>query len=361
GGIAHDFNNILQPILGYAQLSIKELPEGSEHRENLVQIVKSVGRAAELIKQILTFSRQTEQERRSGLLQPLVKEVSKSLRAFLPSTIEIREEIDPSCRPVNADMTQIHQVLMNLATNAYHAMRQGGGVLTIGLDEMEPMPGETGPGAAGYARLAVTDTGHGMTREVQERIFDPYFTTKGPGEGTGLGLATVHGIVGAHGGRIFVESAPGEGTRFEVHLPLAAAVSLAEKEDEETGQLPAGTRVLFVDDEAAIAELGRRLLGRSGCRVSAFTDSSEAWAAFAAQPGAFDLVVTDQIMPHLTGTELARKILALRPGMPVVLVSGFAEMLDEDKARAIGIREILLKPLAAGELLAALARAIRIR
>jgi two-component system, cell cycle sensor histidine kinase and response regulator CckA len=212
---------------------------------------------------------------------------------------------------------------MNLATNAYHAMRQEGGVLTISLDKMSALPGETGPaGAAGYARLAVTDTGHGMTGEIKERIFDPYFTTKGPGEGTGLGLATVHGIVGAHGGRIFVQSAPGEGTRFDIHLPLAAGKP-AEEETERSGLLPAGTRILFIDDEEAIAELGRKLLGRSGCRVSAYSDSREAWEAFAAQPGAFDLVVTDQIMPHLTGTELARNILALRPGLPVVLIYRF--------------------------------------
>jgi PAS domain S-box-containing protein len=362
GGIAHDFNNILQPILGYAQLSLKDLPEGTEHRENLQEIVKGVRRAADLIRQILIFSRQTEQERRTSKLQPLIKEVAKSLRSFLPSTIEIREEIDPTCRQVKADMTQVHQVLMNLATNAYHAMRREGGVLTIGLDEAAALPGDTGPSAgSGYARLTVADTGHGMIKAIQERIFDPYFTTKGAGEGTGLGLATVHGIVEAHGGKIFVRSAPGQGSRFEIYFPIAAAGKPVEEEQEKSGRLPVGVRILFVDDEEPIAELSRKLLGRLGCQVSAFTDSREAWQAFTARPEAFDIVVTDHIMPHLTGIELARKILELRPGLPVICVTGFSEMVDEEQAQAIGIRQILMKPLAAGDLEEALARALESR
>ncbi|MEJ2031612.1 MAG: PAS domain-containing protein [Deltaproteobacteria bacterium] len=360
GGIAHDFNNILQPIIGYAQLSLKDLPKGNEHWENLQEIVKAVRRAADLIKQILTFSRQAEQERSPSQLQPLIKEVAKSLRAFLPSTIEIREEVDPSCRQIHADLTQIHQVLMNLATNAYHAMRRDGGVLTIGLDEEMELPGEINPGGVktGYARLTVTDTGHGMTREIQDRVFDPYFTTKGQGEGTGLGLATVHGIVEAHGGKIIVQSAPGEGTRFEIYLPLVSAEGIKEKEQERIGLLPHDAHILFVDDEAPIAELGCKLLERLGCQVTAVNDSRDAWQAFAARPDAFHVVVTDQIMPHLTGTELARRILDQRPELPIILVTGFAELLDEEQAQSMGIQEILMKPVATGELVAALARAL---
>jgi PAS domain S-box-containing protein len=348
GGVAHDFNNILYAIMGYAEISMLDIPEYSPLQRNLEEIVKATKRAADLVKQILSFSRKVEHKREPLDLQPIIKETLKLLRGTLPTTIEIKKQLDPQCCAVVGDATQIHQILMNLCTNAFHAMRDKGGILTVGLEEIhitshdKAFP-ELTPGS--YAKISIKDTGTGMDEKTIDRIFDPYFTTKEFGEGTGLGLATVHGIVKSHGGIITVKSAPGEGTEFNVyfktihHAPVSAdALSI--------GALPSlKGRVLFVDDEPMIKAVGETTLKQFGCEVSAFTNSLEALDTFQADPKSFDLVITDQTMPGLTGDELAMEILKLRPDIPIVLTTGYSDKINAKHAKQIGIMEFILKPL----------------
>jgi two-component system cell cycle sensor histidine kinase/response regulator CckA len=270
------------------------------------------------------------------------------LRATLPSTIEVKYMIPRKLPAVVADPIQIHQVVMNLCANAAHAMREKGGILQVSLEEVtvdesmtmrdpDLMPGR-------YQRLKVSDTGHGMSPEVVERIFDPFFSTKGPGEGTGLGLSVVHGIVKKHGGGIDVKSTPGEGTTFEIFFP--SLEEMATEPDQEAEVLPTGNeRILLVDDETSMAEMERDMLESLGYRVTARTSSVEALKAFRARPDQFDLVVTDMTMPLMTGAEFSRKILALRPDMPIILCTGFSERIQEETAKSIGVREFVMKPI----------------
>jgi PAS domain S-box-containing protein len=351
GGISHDFNNILSVIFGYAEMaSLDAAAGGASLQPHLDQILEAARRARDLVQQILAFSRQTEQDRKPLHAALVVKETLKLLRATLPSTIEIRHQVnvDSNGDIVLSDPTQMHQILMNLCTNAAHAMRGKGGVLEVHLSELrvdttasfrypDLMPGP-------YLMLTVGDTGHGMEREILERIFDPYFTTKGPGEGTGLGLAVIHGIVKSHGGAISVESEPGKGSLFHVLLPRVVGAPR-----EEAGQpltVKGGTeRVLLVDDEIVLAQLGKGMLERLGYRVVSKSSSIEALEAFRTQPGQFDLVITDQTMPHMTGVALAREILRIRPSIPVILCTGHADSAVIEAARATGVREFLAKPV----------------
>ncbi|MDA8165825.1 MAG: PocR ligand-binding domain-containing protein [Desulfobacteraceae bacterium] len=361
GGIAHDFNNMLTGILGYAQLSLLETAPDSPLREHIEEIARTAKRSANLVRQILTFSRRTEQVRRPVQLQPVITEALTLLRETLPATIEIRQEIDPGCGPVMADPTQIHQVLMNLCTNAYQAMRDGG-LLEVGLElrqvGQEAAAGQPGLTPGPFACLTVRDSGHGMDKATMARIFEPYFTTKKQDEGTGLGLAVVHGIVKGAGGAILVESAPGRGTTFQVLLPLLPRLTARESLPEAASLPRLRSRVLFVDDEELVARLGGRLLEKLGCEVQVLTDSRQALEAFRAAPDRFDLVVTDQTMPGMTGEELSRQLLAIRPGLPIVLTTGFSETMDEEHARQIGIRELFLKPFNLDEFAAVLSRAL---
>ncbi|MDA8164483.1 MAG: DUF3365 domain-containing protein, partial [Desulfobacteraceae bacterium] len=328
GGIAHDFNNILSPIFGFTEMALSGLPADAAAGSDLKQVLIAAKRARELVQQILTFSRQGEQELRPLRLQLVIKESLKLLRASIPTSIAIREEIDPGCEPVLADPTQIQQVTMNLCTNAYHAMREKGGLLTVRLQMVELAAGDlasknlAAPGR--YILLTVADTGIGMFPEIQERIFDPYFTTKKMGEGTGLGLAMVHGIVrGLHGG-ITVASAPGRGAAFHIYLPAVAAAAPAE-EEAAPAPLPAGSeRVLLVDDDPMTLAALRSLLQNLGYRAEPFGDAAEAVAAFRERPRDFDLVLTDMTMPGKTGEDVARELLVLRPGLPVILCTGFS-------------------------------------
>jgi CheY-like chemotaxis protein len=301
------------------------------------------------VNQILTFSRQTEQERRPVQVGPLIKEALKLLRSSLPSTIEIRHAITVPVdgATVMADPTHIHQVLMNLCTNSAHAMRSRGGLLSVELSETEldasfvaRYPGLK-PGQ--YLRLSVTDTGHGMHPAVIERIFDPYFTTKGPGEGTGLGLAVVRGIIKSLGGGISVYSEAGQGTTFHIFLPKIEAEAVREPERIEA-LLTGGERVLFVDDEQVLADLGKEMLESIGYSVEIETSSIDALESFRAEPEAFDLVITDMTMPGLTGRELAAELMAIRPGIPVILCTGFSELINGKLAMETGIREFVMKP-----------------
>ncbi len=349
GGIAHDFNNILYPIIGYTEMVIDDLPEDSVPRRNLDEVLRAAHRASDLVRQILAFSRQREQDRKPLKLQPIIREALVLVRASLPSTIEISQDIDPTCGAIMADPTQIHQIIMNLCTNAFHAMREHGGVLHLSLHEIEITPNdrtadlELSPGT--YARLAISDTGHGMSGEVMGRIFEPYFTTREPGHGTGLGLSVVHGIVTRHGGSITVVSQPEKGATFNVYFPkIDVALPAAQAATEETA--PRGAEsILIVDDEVQIVTMLRRMLEALGYRVTARTSSIEALEAFKAKPHAFDLVITDLTMPQLVGTELARTLLALRPDLPVILCTGFSGLAVQEKAKEIGIRDYIMKPV----------------
>ncbi len=363
GGIAHDFNNILAGILGYAELASLDIPEGSEARINLQQSIKSTHRARDLVQQILAFSRQSKQERKPLDIRPIIKEALKLLGASLPSTIEIRQNIEADWGAIEADPTQIHQVLMNLCTNAAHAMSENGGVLEVSLTKFDMDAGTSGvnseiePGP--YLKLRVSDTGSGMPPEILSRIFDPYFTTKETGKGTGLGLAVVHGIVKSHRGAITVSSEPGKGTTFDIYFPRDDIIQ-APSELERIEPLPLGghERVLFVDDEKVLVDIGQKLLERLGYEVVGRTSSVEALELFRAKPESFDLVITDMTMPNMTGDKLARELMGIRPDIPVILCTGFSERITKEKAKLLGIREFVMKPLVMKDLAKSMRRVL---
>ena len=348
GGIAHDFNNVLSVILGYSELIMVDIAEGSRAQKNLNEVLNAAKRATDLVQQILTFSRQTEEEFKPVQFTPIIKETCKFLRASLPSTVKIRPSIQAESDVVLSDATKIHQILMNLCTNASHAMSDKGGVLELILSSLDLRAPDLSrypdlsPGP--YLRLTVRDSGHGMDKSLMERIFDPYFTTKEKGKGTGLGLAVVLGIAKNHGGTVTVHSEPEKGTTFEVYLPRI--------EPSETDQAPAteplpkGTEsVLFVDDEEALLDMGKQMLERLGYKVFIEKNSIRALEIFRAHPDKFDLVITDLTMPDLTGTKLASELLAIRADIPIVLCTGFSTLITEEKAKAIGVREFVMKPL----------------
>jgi PAS domain S-box-containing protein len=332
GGIAHDFNNILSPILGFTELLMAGAAEGSTERDWLRQVNAAALRARDLVAQILTFSRKGESTRPEARLQPIVKETLRLIRASLPATIEITQSIDPACGPAAVDPSQFHQVVMNLCANAGYAMGDEGGSLTVVFGEAdvdEALAVRLGcQGAGRYARLTVADTGCGMDAETLRRVFEPFFTTKPQGEGTGLGLSTVHGIVQSFGGGISAYSEVGRGTTFSVFLPLAAVAE--ERAAAVAHDLAAGhEHILVVDDEPALAAMASEMLRTLGYRVTAHTDSREALRAFREHPDAFQLVVTDQTMPHLTGSQLAASAQFLRPELPVLIITGYgAELRD---------------------------------
>jgi len=348
-GIAHDFNNILTAILGFTQMALNKTPAENPVQRDLERVLESSSRAAELVRQILTFSRQSELERKPVQISLIVKEVLKLLRSSLPATISISQDNDLGLDrdKILADPTQLHQVLMNLGTNAAHAMRTNGGILSVSLSEIEADASfvsrfpDLSPGP--YVRLAVSDTGHGMDAAVMERIFDPYFTTKEVGEGTGMGLAVVQGIIKSHGGAITAYSEPGQGTSFHVFLPIIKGEVAQESKTPEL-LLNGSERILFVDDEEPLAELGKEMLEYLGYNVTATTSSQEALNMFTANPLAFDLVVTDMTMPGLTGKQLAMELMWVRENIPIILCTGFSESINRKQAREIGIREILMKP-----------------
>ncbi|GEM_PF-532696 len=346
GGIAHDFNNILSAIIGYAELAMLQNND-SETRKSVRAILDAGRRASDLVSQILAFSRQSEQEFKPVRVRLIAKEVVKLLRASLPATIEIRQRL-VSDSMVLADPTQIHQMIMNLCTNANHAMEEKGGVLTIELDDVvlddEQVASHTGMKPGKYLKLTVSDTGCGMTPEVMERIFDPFFTTKPPGKGTGMGLSVLHGIVKSYNGTVTVSSTPGKGTTFCVLIPVHHRQHSSRQTEESP--LPGGSeRILFVDDEDSIAAMTAEILSRLGYRVTSLTDSREALELFRKDPGAFDLVITDMTMPQLTGDRLARKLMAIRPDLPVILCTGFSARIDAARARALGIAAFVTKPV----------------
>lgn len=350
GGIAHDFNNILSVIVGYTQLAQDVLAPDSEAGPMLGSIIKASDRARDLIQQILAFSWDSSQERKPMQIPPVIDEVVKLLNATIPKSIVILRDIDPDCGTILGDSSQIHQVLMNLCTNAYHAMRENGGTLTVSLKSVDipaesDKTGDMEPGPGAYVRLKIGDSGKGMNQTVLERVFDPYFTTKKKGEGTGLGLAVAQGIVKSHNGFISVSSTPGVGTTFYIYLPrldVGSGVSKAASEEP----LPGGDeRILFVDDEEHLVHIWSKVLERLGYHVTSTTSSVEALEMFRKNPGGFDLLITDMNMPLLTGAQLTRSILEIRTDIPVILCTGYSEMIDESEAGNIGFRKYVMKPV----------------
>ena len=347
GGIAHDFNNILTAINGYTELSMLPGTDQNHLRSNLEQVLRAGIRARDLVSQILAFSRQTEQAILPVSITPIIKEALRFLRASMPATIEIRQRIEAEPDVIMADPTQLHQVLMNLCTNAGHAMKDNGGVLSIGLSRITydstAACGHAGLKPGPYLRLSITDTGHGMTRDVLDHIFEPYFTTKSRGEGTGLGLAVVHGIVQAHGGEIAAYSEPGKGAMFEVLLPAVEVSQCAA--ETELKSLARGTEsILVVDDEKVLAQLAVQILEPLGYKVHTAHVPEDALALFEDRPQDFDLVITDKIMPRMTGFVFADRLRTLRPGIPVLMCTGLAEKSDADKANKAGILKVVAKP-----------------
>lgn len=356
GGIAHDFNNILAAIIGYSEMAVEIIPPDNDARPMVQHVLNAGNRAKELVKQILTFSRQGTGERKPVQIQKMAWEAIKLLEATIPKSIQIETRIEDTCGPVMADSTQIHQVLMNLCTNSYHAMREHGGVLQVVITQVKYSP----PTAPRYTRndtddyvlMEVLDTGHGMTKAVMERIFDPYFTTKKKGEGTGLGLSVVHGIISSHNGYITVESEPGKGTCFQIYLPVIQQV--ADAPSVEQIKIPQGKNehILFVDDEELLADMGQQVLTRVGYRVTAFSNAQEALNDFQEHPHDYQLVITDMSMPKMSGTELGQKLLKIRPDIPLILFTGFSEMMDENRAKKLGFKGFVMKPMVTSKLAA---------
>jgi len=352
GGIAHDFNNILSAVIGYTEIALADVPEDTSQHSNLQEVLKAGSRARDLVKQILTFSRQTEQELKPVKINQIVRETLLLLRASLPTTVKISQDIQ-SDSAVLADPTQIHQVIMNLCTNAAHALRAKGGQLKIDLSDVvlggsfiEQHP-YLSPGV--YIKLRVIDTGHGMEKAIVDRIFDPFFTTKERGEGTGMGLAVVLGIIKSHGGTITVESEMGKGSTFNVFLPLI--MREVDREVRTKAPIPTGTeRILFIDDEKSLVDLGQQILERLGYRVTIRTSSVEALELFMEQPEKFDLVITDMTMPNMTGDDLAGKLMNIRADIPVILCTGYSERISRERAHDLGIKEFILKPIVMREL-----------
>jgi len=354
GGIAHDFNNILSPIIGYAEIIQMESDPTSDHARNAEGILRASLRARDLVLQILTFSREKEQEKKPIKIQPVLKEALKLLRASVPATIELQEHVDSHCGPVMGDPTQIYQVVMNLCTNAYQSMQQQSGSIEIVANEVllteedQPQFLELSPGP--HIRIAVSDTGPGIDPDILDRIFEPYFTTKQMKSGTGLGLSVVHGIVKSHAGAIKVYSEPGQGTSFSVYLPRFID-SHTETEPASGKPIIGGNEsILLVDDEVAIVQVIQKILENLGYRVTGFADSREALTAFKTHPDEFDLIISDMTMPYLSGTEFAKAVLAEKPDVPILICTGFSEMVNRLKIAKSGIRKVILKPIIRSEI-----------
>ena len=348
-GIAHDFNNILSPIYGYVELAQMKIQGNPELQEYLGEVQSAAHRARDLVKQILTFSRQDSEKFSPVEVHVIVKEALKLLRATIPTTIEIRQEIDPKSGYVMANPTQVHQVLMNLCTNAYHAMRDTGGTLGVVLKPIEISAEQfikninLRPGP--YLMLEVSDTGTGMDNETIGRIFEPYYTTKAQGEGTGMGLSVVHGIIKSHGGNITVYSEPGKGSTFHVYLPIMEGID-TQTEEIPTGPVQTGKeRIMLVDDELSVAKVERDMLQNLGYEISLFTSPTEALEHFREQPNSYDLVITDMTMPKITGDKLSTELMNVRPDIPVILCTGFSELINRNEALDLGIRAFVTKPI----------------
>jgi len=352
GGIAHDFNNILTPILGYTDMALEEIPEDSNLRFDLEQINNAAARGRDLVQQILTFSREVNAEKKPVKIDQIVVEVINLIRASLPRAIEIRKSIDSGIGIILADPVHIHQIIMNLCTNAVHAMKARGGVLDIKVDsvlvDQKTIEKINNLKVGIYVRIRLSDTGHGMDRRTKDRIFEPFFTSKEVGSGTGLGLSVVHGIVSNYNGAITVESTPGKGTSFTVFLPYN--VSDPVNEVKSSDQLPrGGEHILFVDDELDITFVGKKMLKNLGYKVTTKTNSSEAFEELKRNPGKYSLLVTDQSMPGMLGTELAEKMRKINPDLKVIIITGYIDKISEEKESKNDSYELIMKPIKLSE------------
>ncbi len=353
GGIAHDFNNLLAPMLGYAELALRDLDTDSRTARQIGEVIQAATRAKELVRQILTLSHKADHqlgELQPLNLEPIIGEVLTLVRASIPTTIEIEKQLNSTGCYVLVDPTHIHQIILNLCTNAYHAMRESGGKISISLqavnlheDDLRIM--SLLLAAGDYLLLRVSDTGVGMEKKIVERIFDPYFTTKKMGEGTGLGLSVVNGLVKSYGGHISAYSEPGLGTTFNVYLPCCEDRGGAVNE-RRVADLPTGSEhIMVVDDEPQVGQMSCESLELLGYQVSLFSDSADALKAFRHQPEGFDLVLTDMTMPKLTGLELLKSFRELRTDIPMILCTGFSELVNEQKAQDQGFQRYLMKPV----------------
>jgi two-component system, cell cycle sensor histidine kinase and response regulator CckA len=348
GGIAHDFNNILSIIVGNAELAMEKVPEKNRAHSHLAEIQDACQRAAKIVKQLLNFSRKTDQELKPSKMTAMVEEALRFLRSAIPSTIEIRMNMTAAHDVVLADPVQINEIILNLCINASHAMERTGGVLEVTVENAILAPEDTDRypdlPRGHYVRVMVSDTGSGIGAENIDRIFDPYFTTKEIGKGSGMGLSVVHGIVKNHNGVISVESEPGKGAVFTILLPAAAGKP--EIVTETTGDLPTGNEtLLFVDDEEPIVRLAEQLLGKIGYRVITKMNPVEALEAFRSNPDYFHAVITDMTMPQMTGAHLAQKLMEIRNDIPIIICTGYSVMMNAEKARLAGIAEYLMKPV----------------
>ncbi len=361
GGIAHDFNNILSPIMGYTDIALGLLERDHPARQDLLQVLNAAERARELVQQILIFARRGDQQQRPVQLHLVVQEALKLIRATLPTTIEISQRVINRNDSVMADPGQMHQVIMNLCTNAAYAMRDEGGVLRVELERRRIDEPETAGipeiTAGEYVVLTVADTGEGMSAAVAQRAFEPFFTTKPSGEGTGLGLSVVHGIVHSHGGGMVLESSPGSGTVVQVFLPAAEREALPLQAGPEGHASQTGEHVMVVDDEPEITRMLTRMLESYGYRVTAFTSSDQALEAFRTSPERFDAIITDQTMPRLTGLALARAVRDIRAEIPVIITTGYGERITSE-ALSRGVSGFASKPFNAATLTETLRRAI---
>jgi len=360
GGIAHDFNNILAAIVGNAEMAQIDLSQDHPARQDIVEVQRAARRARELVQQILTFSRKQSPERRPVRTADVIDDVLRLLRATTPSTIDLRSQILEPGLQIFGEPTQLQQVLMNLGTNAAHAIGDRHGVIEIRQTLVDVGKGTIHPDLlpGRYVCLTVRDSGQGMDRQTLERAFEPFFTTKDPGVGTGLGLAVVHGIVKSHEGVVLVESTPDHGTTFKLYFPAIAGQTLGDSAPTRDVPRGAGERVLFVDDEPSLTEVTRRMLERLGYNVVAHASSTDALAAFRADPSAFDLVISDLTMPVMTGAQLALEMRRVRANVPVILSTGYLDRLDPDTARALHARELLIKPYTSEDLATAVRRAL---
>ncbi len=351
GGIAHDFNNLLFGMLGYVEMLQESMPMESRDRKDLAKVIQAGNRAKDLVRQILTFSRQTEEAVSSLIVGPILKEALKLLRSTLPSTIEICTELDSSVARISGNPTQIHQIIMNLCTNASYAMEPNGGILKVGLKEIDIAPQfavlhDMQEGT--YLQLTVSDTGSGMSQETLDRIFEPFFTTKPIGEGTGMGLAVVHGIVKNHGGTIVVKSKEGKGTTFHIFFPIIQRLPEfpASSDSAQSPSLsPVQGRILMVDDEFLITTMLSKFLNQIGFEVISSNNSKKALQLFRKDPDQFDLILTDQTMPHMTGIQLVQLIREVRPSIPIILMTGFDKNLTPERIKQAGVQKFLFKPI----------------
>lgn len=362
GGIAHDFNNILLSIVGHTELARRAASHDAQQQQDLDKVLTAAERGRQLVQRILTFSRQRDVSRTPLRLERPVREALHLLRATLPAGIEMRDTLDPSTPEVLADDTQMHQIVMNLATNAAHAMAEGG-ALDVRVSPVEVDAAfasrRAGLRPGRWARITVKDTGAGMTPDVLRRALEPFFTTKPPGQGTGLGLSVIHGIVESHGGAIEIQSEPGKGTRVDVYLPSALAAEPNAAAPEAAGQGGASARILLVDDEETLLQMMTRQLQLMGHRVTPFLSSTDALEDFRMRPDAFDLVISDNSMPRLSGLDLAERIRALRDDLPILLISGLAQTVEADLIREHGVTKVLPKPHTGAELERALEELLR--